>query len=107
MSGSEAPSSNPGEHAFKFFCQKSNSDYLSAAREQFEQFLQSYNIKTYPFTAPPKRPDSFAEAFAHFPSKLLSTPTLSGRIAMPCCRRSTEVSLLHQIPPTSVMSTRS
>ncbi|KZW02016.1 hypothetical protein EXIGLDRAFT_637795 [Exidia glandulosa HHB12029] len=73
---SEVPSSNPGEHAFKFFCQKSNSDYLSAAREQFEQLLQQYNIKTYPFTAPQKRPDSIAGAFAHFPSKLLSTPTL-------------------------------
>lgn len=73
VAGNEAPSSQPGEHAFKFFCQKSNSDYLSAAREQFEQFLVLNNVKTYPAAAPHKRTDSFTDAFPHFPSKLLST----------------------------------
>jgi len=78
VASADAPTSSRSEHAFKFFCQKSNSDYLSAAREQFEQFLNTHGVQTYPYNPPHQRPDSFAEAFPHFPSKLLATPTQSG-----------------------------
>ncbi|KAJ7357125.1 cytoplasmic protein [Mycena albidolilacea] len=65
----------PSEYTFKFRCQRSNSDFLITAREMLEQFLGNHNIHLFP---PPvshvhKRGDSFAEAFPHFDSKLLST----------------------------------
>ncbi|KAF7310711.1 KH domain protein [Mycena chlorophos] len=70
-SGTEIPS----EFSFKFRCQRSNSDFLVPARETLEQFLTNHNIHLFP--APTshvhKRGDSFAEAFPHFDSKLLST----------------------------------
>ncbi|KAJ6519587.1 cytoplasmic protein [Mycena sanguinolenta] len=70
-SGTETPS----EYTFKFRCQRSNSDFLITAREMLEQFLANHNIHLFP--SPPshvhKRGDSFAEAFPHFDSKLLST----------------------------------
>lgn len=70
-SGSEAPS----EYTFKFRCQRSNSDFLITAREMLEQFLANHNIHLFPSPASHvhKRGDSFAEAFPHFDSKLLST----------------------------------
>lgn len=69
---STSPSSSPGECSFKFMCQRSNSDLLVAARELLEQFLVSHNIRVYPSSRTHKRADSFAEAFPHFDSKLLS-----------------------------------
>ncbi|KAJ7139889.1 hypothetical protein C8R44DRAFT_606260 [Mycena epipterygia] len=70
-SGSEMPS----EYTFKFRCQRSNSDFLITAREMLEQFLGNHNIHLFPSPASHvhKRGDSFAEAFPHFDSKLLST----------------------------------
>ncbi|KAJ7783528.1 cytoplasmic protein [Mycena maculata] len=70
-SGSETLS----EYTFKFRCQRSNSDFLITAREMLEQFLANHNIHLFPSPASHvhKRGDSFAEAFPHFDSKLLST----------------------------------
>lgn len=64
-----------GEYSFKFHCQRSNSDFLLAAREMLEQFLLNHNVHVYPSSTAHthKRGDSFAEAFPHFDSKVLST----------------------------------
>ncbi|KAF9243803.1 cytoplasmic protein [Melanogaster broomeanus] len=65
-----------GEYSFKFRCQRSNSDFLLAAREMLEQFLLNHNVHVYPSPTTAhthKRGDSFAEAFPHFDSKVLST----------------------------------
>ncbi|KAJ7597282.1 cytoplasmic protein [Mycena floridula] len=62
------------EYSFKFRCQRSNSDFLVTAREMLEQFLINHNIHVYPSPTAHthKRGDSFAEAFPHFDSKVLS-----------------------------------
>ncbi|KAJ7042482.1 cytoplasmic protein [Mycena alexandri] len=69
------PIKTPSEYTFKFRCQRSNSDFLITAREMLEQFLANHNIHLFPSPASHvhKRGDSFAEAFPHFDSKLLST----------------------------------
>lgn len=65
--------SAPTECAFKFMCQRSNSDFLIPAREMLEQFLASQNVPVYPvFKSHHKRADSFADSLPHFDSKLLS-----------------------------------
>jgi hypothetical protein len=71
VSGSEPPP----EYSFKFRCQRSNSDFLITAREMLEQFLINHNVHVYPSSTSHthKRGDSFAEAFPHFDSKVLST----------------------------------
>ncbi|CAL1696508.1 unnamed protein product [Somion occarium] len=63
------------ECSFKFRCQRSNSDFLVTAREMLEQFLLSHNVHVYPSATSRghKRGDSFADAFPHFDSKVLST----------------------------------
>ena len=65
----------PSDCSFKFRCQRSNSDLLVTAREMLEQFLLNHNIRVYPSPTSHahKRGDSFAEAFPHFDSKVLST----------------------------------
>ncbi|KAF9451773.1 hypothetical protein P691DRAFT_662387 [Macrolepiota fuliginosa MF-IS2] len=70
-SGTETPT----DYSFKFRCQRSNSDFLITAREMLEQFLMGHNIHVYPSPTSHahKRGDSFAEAFPHFDSKVLST----------------------------------
>ncbi|KAF8649809.1 hypothetical protein AX16_005574 [Volvariella volvacea WC 439] len=70
--GSSAPL--PLEYSFKFRCQRSNSDFLITAREMLEQFLINHNVHIYPSATghTHKRGDSFAEAFPHFDSKVLS-----------------------------------
>jgi hypothetical protein len=75
-SGSETPT----EFSFKFRCQRSNSDFLITAREMLEQFLLNHNIHVYPSPTAHthKRGDSFAEAFPHFDSKVLSTAKTRG-----------------------------
>ncbi|KZS96150.1 cytoplasmic protein [Sistotremastrum niveocremeum HHB9708] len=60
------------ETSFKFRCQRSNSDCLSTVKEALEQFLIEHNIRVYPPPNSHKRADSFADAFPHFNSKLLS-----------------------------------
>ena len=63
------------ECSFKFRCQRSNSDFLVTAREMLEQFLIGHNVHVYPSATSRshKRGDSFADAFPHFDSKVLST----------------------------------
>jgi hypothetical protein len=65
----------PAECSFKFRCQRSNSDLLVSAREMLEQYLLNHNIHVYPSPTAHvhKRGDSFADAFPHFDSKVLST----------------------------------
>ncbi len=62
------------EYSFKFRCQRSNSDFLITARELLEQWLLNHNVHVYPSPTAHthKRGDSFAEAFPHFDSKVLS-----------------------------------
>ena len=71
---SSGMSESTGDNTFKFRCQRSNSDFLAAAREMLEQFLLNHNVHIYPSATAHthKRGDSFAEAFPHFDSKLLS-----------------------------------
>ncbi|EDR15449.1 uncharacterized protein LACBIDRAFT_141174, partial [Laccaria bicolor S238N-H82] len=76
-----SPSSEmPSEFSFKFRCQRSNSDFLITAREMLEQFLLNHNVHVYPSPTAHthKRGDSFAEAFPHFDSKVLSTARTRG-----------------------------
>jgi hypothetical protein len=75
----------PTECSFKFRCQRSNSDLLVSAREMLEQYLLNHNIHVYPSPTANahKRGDSFADAFPHFDSKVLSTmPRTRGKH---CC----------------------
>lgn len=72
------PSPSPeglSDCSFKFRCQRSNSDFLVTAREMLEQYLIGHNIHVYPSATSRthKRGDSFADAFPHFDSKVLST----------------------------------
>lgn len=69
------------EYSFKFRCQRSNSDFLITAREMLEQFLLNHNVHVYPSPTAHthKRGDSFAEAFPHFDSKILSTARIRGK----------------------------
>lgn len=62
------------EYSFKFCCRRSNSDFLNSAREMLEEFLIDHNVRVYPSSTAHvhKRGDSFAEAFPHFDSKVLS-----------------------------------
>lgn len=75
VTGNGPPSDMPTECSFKFRCQRSNSDFLSTAREMLEQFLISHNVHVYPSATSRthQRGDSFADAFPHFDSKVLST----------------------------------
>jgi hypothetical protein len=70
----------PAEYSFKFRCQRSNSDFLITAREMLEQFFLNHNVHVYPSPTSHshKRGDSFAEAFPHFDSKVLSTAKTRG-----------------------------
>ncbi|KAI6136912.1 cytoplasmic protein [Pisolithus sp. B1] len=67
-------SADHGDCSFKFRCQRSNTDFLLAARELLEQFLLNHNVHVYPSATAHthKRGDSFAEAFPHFDSKVLT-----------------------------------
>lgn len=75
-----AASEVPAEYSFKFRCQRSNSDFLITAREMLEQFFLNHNVHVYPSPTSHshKRGDSFAEAFPHFDSKVLSTAKTRG-----------------------------
>lgn len=72
------------DYSFKFRCQRSNSDFLITAREMLEQFLLNHNIHVYPSPTSHthKRGDSFAEAFPHFDSKVLSAARTRGHESM-------------------------
>ncbi|PFH50739.1 hypothetical protein AMATHDRAFT_60568 [Amanita thiersii Skay4041] len=80
-----APAESPAEYSFKFRCQRSNSDFLITAREMLEQFLLNHNVRVY--SSPTshhshKRGDSFADAFPHFDSKVLSAAKTRGHESM-------------------------
>ncbi|KAF8895055.1 cytoplasmic protein [Gymnopilus junonius] len=81
--GNTAPET-PTDYSFKFRCQRSNSDFLITAREMLEQFLQSHNVHVYPSPTAQahKKNDSFAEAFPHFDSKVLSATRTRGHESM-------------------------
>jgi len=83
-SGPASAETTPSEYSFKFRCQRSNSDFLITAREMLEQFLQNHNVHVYPSPTAHthKRNDSFAEAFPHFDSKVLSTARTRGHESM-------------------------
>lgn len=68
------------ECSFKFTCQRSSRDSLSNIREALEQFLIEHNVHVYPTSNSHKRADSFADAFPHFNSKLLSSATTTGTL---------------------------
>lgn len=78
--GGSSGSETPSEYSFKFRCQRSNSDFLITAREMLEQFLINFNVHVYPSPTSHahKKSDSFAEAFPHFDSKILSTARTRG-----------------------------
>ena len=81
--GAGAGADTPTECSFKFRCQRSNSDLLISAREMLEQYLLNHNIHVYPSPTANahKRGDSFADAFPHFDSKVLSTmPRTRGKL---------------------------
>jgi hypothetical protein len=67
------------ECSFKFTCQRSIRDSLVNVRETLEQFLIEHNVHVYPTSNSHKRADSFADAFPHFNSKLLSSAAATGR----------------------------
>ncbi|KAH6917634.1 cytoplasmic protein [Coprinopsis sp. MPI-PUGE-AT-0042] len=81
--GNSAPEA-AADYSFKFRCQRSNSDFLITAREMLEQFLLNHNIHVYPSPTSHthKRGDSFAEAFPHFDSKVLSAARTRGHESM-------------------------
>lgn len=84
--GASGGAETPSDCSFKFRCQRSNSDFLVTAREMLEQFLLNHNIHVYPSPTSHthKRGDSFAEAFPHFDSKVLSTmPRTRGMFTSP------------------------
>lgn len=87
----------PAEYSFKFRCQRSNSDFLITAREMLEQFLLNHNVHVYPSPTSHshKRGDSFAEAFPHFDSKVLSTAKSRGHGRFPIflCRDTSHILL--------------
>lgn len=65
------------QSVFKFHCQRSNADYLSAAKELLESYLLNHNIQIY-VTHTHKRADSFADTFSYFHSKVLANPSTEG-----------------------------
>jgi hypothetical protein len=72
---SPSPRFGQGDDAiFKFRCQRSSIDFLSTVHDALVEFLAEHSIQVYPSNAQ-KRVDSFADAFSHFDSKLLSTST--------------------------------
>ncbi|TFK23126.1 cytoplasmic protein [Coprinopsis marcescibilis] len=83
VNGNSAPEP-PTDYSFKFRCQRSNSDFLITAREMLEQFLINHSVHVYPSPTSHthKRGDSFAEAFPHFDSKVLSAARTRGHESM-------------------------
>ncbi|WOO79323.1 KH domain protein [Vanrija pseudolonga] len=75
---SPSPRFGQGDEAiFKFRCQRSSIDFLSTVHDSLEEFLAKHNLQVYLPNAQ-KRVDSFADAFSHFDSKLLSTSKADG-----------------------------
>ncbi|KAF9930625.1 hypothetical protein FBU30_000251 [Linnemannia zychae] len=69
--------SEEDDHVFIFKYSRNNEDYLQNAKELLVQFLIDNQIEVYDDEIRVQRPrsDSFAEAFPHFNSKILSSVT--------------------------------
>ncbi|KAG9071180.1 hypothetical protein KI688_008725 [Linnemannia hyalina] len=69
--------SEEDDHVFIFKYSRNNEDYLQSAKELLVQFLIDNQIEVYDDEIRIQRPrsDSFAEAFPHFNSKILSSVT--------------------------------
>ncbi|KAJ8293162.1 Meiotically up-regulated gene 60 protein [Rhodotorula toruloides] len=65
------------ETIIRFCLNRSNVDFLATCRDLVEEYLVQRNINLYPGSLRP-RSDSFADVFAPFNSKLLSTSTMTG-----------------------------
>lgn len=65
---------------FKLNCLQSAKDSTATVKEMLDQFLITHSVQVYPATnnRVHKRVDSFADAFPHFDSKLLSHPKTRG-----------------------------
>lgn len=72
---------------FKLNCLQSAKESTTTVKEMLDQLFITHNIHMYPVapTRVHKRGDSFADAFPHFDSKLLSHPrTRGGACLQPC-----------------------
>ncbi|GAA5837105.1 hypothetical protein JCM3766R1_006535 [Sporobolomyces carnicolor] len=70
--------SGAGEETIIRFClNRSNVDFLATSRDLVEEYLVQRKIELYPGSLRP-RSESFADVFAPFNSKLLSTSNMSG-----------------------------
>lgn len=65
---------------FKLNCLQSAKESTATVKEMLDQFLITHSVQVYPATNTRvhKRVDSFADAFPHFDSKLLSHPKTRG-----------------------------
>ncbi|KAI8602538.1 hypothetical protein EDD21DRAFT_70891 [Dissophora ornata] len=74
-SDDEDDDSEEEDHLFVFKYSRNNEDYLRKAKELLVQFLVDNQIEVYDDEIRIQRPrsDSFAEAFPHFNSKILSS----------------------------------
>ncbi|GAA6049311.1 hypothetical protein JCM3770_005934 [Rhodotorula araucariae] len=68
-------SGNNEETIIRFCLNRSNVDFLATSRDLVEEYLVQRNINLYPGSLRP-RSDSFADVFAPFNSKLLSTTAM-------------------------------
>lgn len=74
---------------FKLNCLQSAKESTTTVKEMLDQFLITHSVQLYPATTTRvhKRVDSFADAFPHFDSKLLSHPkTRGGQLRLPSFR---------------------
>ena len=72
---------------FKLNCLQSAKESTTTVKEMLDQLFITHNIHMYP-VAPArvhKRGDSFADAFPHFDSKLLSHPRTRGGTCLLTC----------------------
>ncbi|GAA5960289.1 hypothetical protein JCM3765_002531 [Sporobolomyces pararoseus] len=70
--------SGAGEETIIRFClNRSNVDFLATSRDLVEEYLVQRKIELYPGSLRP-RSESFADVFAPFNSKLLSTSNMTG-----------------------------
>ncbi|KAF9289890.1 hypothetical protein BGZ68_008374 [Mortierella alpina] len=76
-SDDESNDSEEEDHIFIFKYSRNNEDYLQNAKELLVQYLINNQIEVYDDEIRIQRPrsDSFAEAFPHFNSKILSSVT--------------------------------
>ncbi|KAG0053834.1 hypothetical protein BGZ83_000378 [Gryganskiella cystojenkinii] len=76
-SDDENEDSEEEDHVFIFKYSRNNEDYLQSAKELLVQYLIDNQIEVYDDEIRVQRPrsDSFAEAFPHFNSKILSSVT--------------------------------